>query len=98
MKQIKKQGFTLVEIMIVVAIIGLLAAIGVPSIMQAYQTSQEKAMMANVKAVEDAKARLTLPEDSVDGAAGLTKTQVDAITQTALDTGDYYDEMPAGMR
>ena len=35
----KKQGFTLVEIMIVVATIGLLAAIAVPSFVRALATS-----------------------------------------------------------
>lgn len=35
MKNLKKQGFTLVEIMIVVMIIGLLAAIATPGFLKA---------------------------------------------------------------
>ncbi|WP_269844952.1 pilin [Tichowtungia aerotolerans] len=60
----KKQGFTLVEIMIVVAIIGLLAAIGIPSILNAYSTSQDQAKFRNVAEVEKAKGVLTLPTSS----------------------------------
>lgn len=77
MKQ-KKQGFTLVEIMIVVAIIGLLAAIGIPSILNAYSSSQEKAKARNVADVEKAKGMLQLP--STVYANGISATNGQVVT------------------
>jgi len=56
-----KKGFTLVEVMIVVAIIGLLAAIGIPSIMNAMSKAQQKSKDRNIASVEKAKAMLQLP-------------------------------------
>ena len=54
--RIRKAGFTLVEIMIVVAIIALLAAIAIPNFVKARTSSQKTACIANLKQIDGAKA------------------------------------------
>jgi prepilin-type N-terminal cleavage/methylation domain-containing protein len=54
-KYSSSEGFTLVEIMIVVAIIGLLAAIAIPNFVKARSYSQQNACVANLKEVDGAK-------------------------------------------
>jgi prepilin-type N-terminal cleavage/methylation domain-containing protein len=58
----KKQGFTLVEIMIVVAIIGLLAAIAIPNFVKARTTSQQNACINNLRLVDAAKQQWALEQ------------------------------------
>lgn len=52
-----KPGFTLVEIMIVVAIIGLLVAIAIPNFLRAREEARANSCVANLKQIEGAKER-----------------------------------------
>lgn len=64
-----KAGFTLVEIMIVVAIIGLLAAIGIPSFMKARQKSLANTKAANINQIEGAIEQYALDNSCTNGVS-----------------------------
>jgi prepilin-type N-terminal cleavage/methylation domain-containing protein len=67
-RQTKHQGFTLVEIMIVVAIIALLAAIAVPGFLRARKRSQASRILNDLRMIDGAVDQYAIETGRTSGA------------------------------
>lgn len=67
-----RKGFTLVEIMIVVAIIGLLAAIAIPSFVKARNQAQQNACINNLRIIDAGKEQCAMEYRLTDGVRAPT--------------------------
>ena len=67
--QTKRSGFTLVEIMIVVAIIALLAAIAVPGFLRARKRSQASRILNDLRMIDSAIDQYAIETNRTSGAA-----------------------------
>ena len=84
-------GFTLVEIMIVVLIIGILLAIAIPNFIKARQNSRQQTIIANLKQIENAKEQCAMDKGLSSG--GTTGCAQSDLTDA---TNGYMKSWPSG--
>lgn len=93
MSRFKKTGFTLVEIMIVVLIIGILMAIAVPQFVKARSSSRQKTVISNLRQIDGAKERWAMETGMISGNACASADLIPDYIKTYPDntpvTGAY---------
>jgi type IV pilus assembly protein PilA len=89
----KKKGFTLIELIIVVAIIAILAALAIPKLMGTQDNAKKKTDIANAKIIHDTTAKL-ITEGTITDAmiTGGTHFQV-ASAATSAAAGVLWSEL-----
>lgn len=83
----RTKGFTLVEIMIVVAIIGIIIAIAVPAFLRARENSRGRACQENLSKIDGAKEQYALEFRLSNGG---TVTMDDLIQPGTAAAGEGY--------
>lgn len=83
----EEQGFTLVELMVVVVILGILAGIGIQQFGNVQETARKNANKANVRLLVSAAQMYLIMDPNAD-------TGQIAITETTGELKDYIAEWP----
>lgn len=94
-KMRERKGFTLAELLIVVAIIGVLVAIAIPIFTAQLEKSRDAVSASNARAAYAEAAVVKLTEESKDGVAELSTdkksvTVHDVVVKGESDNGAFY--------
>ncbi len=93
-----QRGFTLMELMIVIVIIGVLAAIGVPAYKNYVAEARESACKANIRTIstafhmhyaEEGRYPVSAEQQTIKGALAKYVSNIDAIAKCPADGRPY---------
>ena len=90
----KGHGFTLIELMIVIAIIGVLAAIAIPNFNSARKKARQKACVANIKMLENALEMYDMDTPPPTSATTAVPGTGEKANTYKLVTGGYVQRFP----
>ena len=86
--KIQKKGFTLIELMIVIAIIAIIAAIAIPNLIEARKSGNESSAIGSLKAITTAQ---TMFSQSDKDGNGFQNYASDLTTLSAQSCGSLID-------
>jgi len=95
MLKMNRKGFTLVEIMITVVIIGLLAAIAIPNFVRTRQTALKNACDANLKQIQGAVQVWAIDTNADETTAPTEAALIPAYLKSMPKCGTTPYELPA---